>query len=346
MFAYHTYPGYGQNLNPETMDYGAYGEESPAKLRELVRDYPGIRQDIEFWDDEFNSIPSWVGSDESVQAKYIPRGMIYNWAQGVRTFVWLLTAGVDGNEYDDFGFIHGLRNLPDDFTPRPVYYALQNTNALFSDTQFDASIRITPKDLPALHDKSQPFLAYGFRSKTGKPIVAYWLAAHSQPGKSLNAVRRLDHRYRWHAESRADRCLDGGGRAGSSGCGPRFSECARTRQRDGHRRQKLFRLARSTRSAEFAGGDYSWRGCASALEDARRRANPRHRRAAQGRHRRLDAHSEASRRHSRIYRQSGTGGRRLLPRTGGEFRRRIGVLERGTRATLTRCFSASPSREW
>jgi len=182
VFAYHTYPGYGRNLNPETMDHGAYGEESPAKLRELVRGYPGIRRDIPFWDDEFNSIPSWTGSDESVQAKYIPRGLVYNWAQGVRTFVWLLAAGTDGNEYDDFGMIHGLRYLPDDFTPRPVYYALQNTNALFADTRLDPAIKI------ALHDKAQPFLAYGFRSKAGKPIVAYWLAAHSEPGNVFPAM--------------------------------------------------------------------------------------------------------------------------------------------------------------
>ena len=182
VFAYHTYPGYGKNLNPESMDHGAYGEESPARLRALVRAYPDIRPDIPFWDDEFNSIPAWPGSDESVQAKYIPRGMIYNWAQGVRTFVWLLTAATDGNEYDDFGMIHGLRHLPDDFTPRPVFYALQNTNALFADTRFDPSIKITPPDAPALHDDSQPFLAYGFRTKAGKPIVAYWLAAHSAPG--------------------------------------------------------------------------------------------------------------------------------------------------------------------
>ena len=66
------------------MDYGAYGMESPTKLRNLVSNYPGIRKDIEFWDDEFNSIPSWTGSDERVQAKYIPRGMIYNHAAGVR----------------------------------------------------------------------------------------------------------------------------------------------------------------------------------------------------------------------------------------------------------------------
>jgi hypothetical protein len=181
VFAYHTYPGYGRNLNPESMDSGAYGEESPAKLRALVRGYPGIRQDIPFWDDEFNSIPSWTGSDESVQAKYIPRGLLYNWAQGVRTFVWLLAAGTDGNEYDDFGMIHGLRYLPDDFTPRPVFYALQNTNALFADTKLDPSIKIVPANVPALHDRAQPFMAYGFRNKAGKPIVAYWLAAHSLP---------------------------------------------------------------------------------------------------------------------------------------------------------------------
>jgi len=183
VFAYHTYPGYGQNLNPESMDYGAYGPDSPAKLRETVRNYPGIRKDIPFWDDEFNSIPSWTGPDESVQSKYIPRGLLYNWAAGVRTFVWLLAAGTDANEYDDFGIIHGLRNLPDDFTPRPVFFALQNTNALFSDTRLDPSIEIVEPDIPALRRKSElPFFGYGFRSKAGKPIVAYWLGAHSQPG--------------------------------------------------------------------------------------------------------------------------------------------------------------------
>jgi hypothetical protein len=183
VFAYHTYPGYGQNMNPESMDYGAYGTESPAKLRKMVRAYPGMRPDIKFWDDEFNSIPSWIGSDESVQAKYIPRGLVYNWAAGVKTFVWLLTSGTDGNEYDDFGLIHGLRYLPDDFTPRPVFYAYQNTNALFSDTHFDSSIRIESSEIPALRRQTNfPFLAYGFRSRTNKAIVAYWLAAHSLPG--------------------------------------------------------------------------------------------------------------------------------------------------------------------
>ena len=183
VYAYHTYPGYGQNLNPESMDAGAYGSESPTKLRNLVRNYPGIRKDIEFWDDEFNSIGSWRGSDDSVQAKYVPRGILYNHAAGVRTFVWLLTAGVDGNEFDDFGFIHGFRNLPDDFTPRPVFHALQCTNALFSDTKTDAQIQIEASDIPALRRQGRvPLLKYGFRNRNGKAIVAYWMAAHSVPG--------------------------------------------------------------------------------------------------------------------------------------------------------------------
>lgn len=183
IFAYHTYPGYGQNLNPESMDSGAYGQDTTVKLRNMVRNYRGIRKDIEFWDDEFNSIPSWRGSDESVQSKYVTRGVVYNHAAGVRTFVWLLAAGVDGNEYDDFGFIHGRRELPDDFTPRPVFYALQNTNALFSDTKPDEEIKIESADIPALRRQgSAPFLHYGFRNKNGKAIVAYWMAAHSVAG--------------------------------------------------------------------------------------------------------------------------------------------------------------------
>ena len=183
VYAYHTYPGYGQNLNPEAMDYGAYLTESPKLLRELVRNYPGVRHDIQFFDDEFNSIPSWKGSDESVQAKYVPRGLVYNLAAGVKTFVWLLAAGTDGNEYDDFGLIHGLTLQDVDFTPRPVFFALQNTNALFSDTKFDPTIGIKAPDLPALRRQAGfPFMSFGFRSRAGKSIVAYWLAAHSLPG--------------------------------------------------------------------------------------------------------------------------------------------------------------------
>ncbi len=60
-------------MHPESMDYGAYGVETTIKLRQTARS--AIGHDVEFWDDEFNSIPSWPGSDESVQSKYIPRGI-------------------------------------------------------------------------------------------------------------------------------------------------------------------------------------------------------------------------------------------------------------------------------
>ena len=186
VYAYHTYPGYGQNLNPESMDYGAYLSESPRQLRDLVTHYPGIKPDIPFFDDEFNSIPTWIGSDESVQAKYVPRGFVYNLAAEVKTFVWLLAAGTDGNEYDDFGIIHGLTNNETDWKPRPVFFALQNTNALFSDTKFDPSIEISSPDLPALRRHTGfPFMSYGFRNRNGKSVVAYWLAAHSLPGNAF-----------------------------------------------------------------------------------------------------------------------------------------------------------------
>jgi hypothetical protein len=186
VYAYHTYPGYGQNMNPESMDYGAYLNESPRQLRELVTHYPGMKPDIPFFDDEFNSIPSWTGSDESAQAKYVPRGVIYNLAAGVKTFVWLLAAATDGNEYDDFGILHGLTNHDNDWSPRPVFYALQNMNALFSDTKFDPSIEISGQDLTDMPLYTRfPLMKYGFRNRNGKAIVAYWIAAHSQPGNAF-----------------------------------------------------------------------------------------------------------------------------------------------------------------
>ena len=179
VFAYHIYPNYGHNLNPEAMDDQQRAKESPKTLREMVRGYPGIRTDLVFWNDEFNSIPSWEGSDESVQVKYIPRGLIADWAAGVRTFVWLIVGATDGNESDDFGMLHGLMLRPEDFTPRPVFAALQNTVTLFSDTKFDPSIRIRADGSSS---SSQSLLGYGFRSSKNKAMIGYWLPVLSKAG--------------------------------------------------------------------------------------------------------------------------------------------------------------------
>jgi hypothetical protein len=70
-----------------------------------------------------------------------------------------------------------------------VFYALQNTNALFSDTKFDSSIQVAASDVLKLRRQNgSPFLAYGFRNANGKAIVAYWLAAHSVPGGAFAPI--------------------------------------------------------------------------------------------------------------------------------------------------------------
>ncbi len=186
IFAYHIYPNYGHNLNPEALDDEHHASESPKALREMVRKYPGVRKDLVFWNDEFNSIPSWEGSDESVQAKYIPRGLIADRAAGVRTFVWLIVGATDGNESDDFGMLHGLLLRSEDFTPRPVFSALQHTATLFSDTTPDPSMQV---HLIGSSPASTPLAGYGFRSANNKGIVAYWLPVLSKAGDTALAAR-------------------------------------------------------------------------------------------------------------------------------------------------------------
>jgi hypothetical protein len=189
VFAYHNYPGYGHNLNPEAVHEDPDTNASSKPLREMVRAYPGIRKDLVFWDDEFNDgLASWTGSDEMVQAKYVPRGLILDRAEGIRTFVWLLVGATDGNESDDFGMLHGLMYKASDFTARPVFSALQNTNSLFSDTQTDPSIKVEVQPVSAA--AARP-VTYSFRSSKGKAIVAYWLPVLSRSGDLVSAKANL-----------------------------------------------------------------------------------------------------------------------------------------------------------
>jgi hypothetical protein len=136
-----------------------------------------------FWDDEFNSMPDLPrGNDEAVQAKYVPRLMLYNWANGVASWIWELINDTSSSEGDNFGIIHGMMFKPADFTPRRVYADLQNLDALFSDTARDTSIEISSPDFARIQaDSGAPVLAYGFRSPNGRAAVGFWLAAHSWP---------------------------------------------------------------------------------------------------------------------------------------------------------------------
>jgi len=49
-----------------------------------------------------------------------------------------------------------------DFTPRPVFFALQNTNALFSDTRFDRRSKSKSGHAALRRQTGFPFLSFGF----------------------------------------------------------------------------------------------------------------------------------------------------------------------------------------
>jgi hypothetical protein len=60
-----------------------------------------------------------------------------------------------------------------------VFYAVQNTNTLFSGTQPDASITVEARSATTV---PKPPVTYAFRSANGKAIIAYWLPVLSKPG--------------------------------------------------------------------------------------------------------------------------------------------------------------------
>jgi len=53
-FAYHNYAAYGHSLNPEAMDEAGDTNPSSKPLRDMIRNYPGISEDLVFWNDELN----------------------------------------------------------------------------------------------------------------------------------------------------------------------------------------------------------------------------------------------------------------------------------------------------
>src|SRR5262249_29729695 len=144
VIAYHAYPGYGSNHAPEEVDALLAADG----FREAVLRLPGIRQDVEFWDNEWAVIPNWKNSNESVQARYLPRYLLNAKAQGVRGFVWEFIPGTDGNEGDQFGLVHGDTSSADAFQPREAYRAFEVTSALFGQTERDSSAEVVQDRSP------------------------------------------------------------------------------------------------------------------------------------------------------------------------------------------------------
>ena len=176
VMAYHTYPGYGRNEPPEEEDV----LEDADLFREAVLRMPGVRKDIEFWENEWNSIPAWKNSNESVQARYVPRFLLQALSQGVKPFFWEFIPGTDGNEGDQFGLLHGETSDTNAFQPREAYRAFEVTSALFGQAEIDpmADIFLDPPE-PYTHGQLRK---YAFRDReSGKRIYAMWLAVVSDP---------------------------------------------------------------------------------------------------------------------------------------------------------------------
>lgn len=182
VMAYHTYPGYGRNEPPEEED----GIEGADLFREAVLRMPGVRKDIEFWENEWNTIPHWKNSSESIQAKYVPRFFLQALSQGVKPFFWEFIPGTDGNEDDQFGLLHGETFDKNAFHPREAYRAFEVTSALFGQTDLDpmADILLDPPE-PYAHGQLRK---YTYRDRvTGKRIYAVWLAIVSDPADNFVA---------------------------------------------------------------------------------------------------------------------------------------------------------------
>jgi hypothetical protein len=181
VFAYHTYPGgFVMPAAPESVIAGTKA------LREAVSSYPKIQPAIQFWEDEYNSVPSrGPEMNDAIQAKYVPRMIAGNWAAGVPTFLWELINDTSTDEGDDFGIVHGMMHKTSDFQPRPVFYAIQRINALLGDTHSDPAISMKVLDSPSQDAARANLTSYGFRSRSGKSIVTYWLAVKSLPEKPL-----------------------------------------------------------------------------------------------------------------------------------------------------------------
>jgi len=180
VMAYHTYPGYGRNEPPEAQD----AMEGADLFREAVLRMPGVRKDIEFWENEWNTIPHWKDSSESVQAKYLPRFFLQALSQHVKPFLWEFIPGTDGNEGDQFGLVHGETFTANAFQPREAYRAFEVTSALFGQTDVDpvADILLDPPP-PYAHGQLR---THAYRDRmTGKRIYAAWLALRSDPSDNF-----------------------------------------------------------------------------------------------------------------------------------------------------------------
>jgi hypothetical protein len=185
IMAYHDYPGgpFGIGRPPEEIDtrYGG------ADLRQGVMAVPGIRSNLEFWLNEWNVNPKAKGSNQSVQARYLPRFFLEQLAHNIRGFIWVFMPATDGNEDNRMGILEGDTHGPDAFRPRESYFSFENVSAVFGQTERDPGGEDALK--PVKQYTSGQVRAFWFHDRVSKRrVFAYWLALPADPKDDLKPV--------------------------------------------------------------------------------------------------------------------------------------------------------------
>ena len=190
IMAYHSYPGgpFGIGRPPEEIDplYGG------ARFRAGVSAVPGVRPDLEFWLNEWNVTPKAKGSNQSVQARYLPRFYLEQLAHGIRGAIWVFMPSTDGNEDNMLGIMEGDTLAPDAFRPREAYYAFQNLSAVFGQTRRDPG----GEDALGAVDRypASSLHAFWFRDRvSAKRVLAYWLAIPADPRDDFSSLTTQLH---------------------------------------------------------------------------------------------------------------------------------------------------------
>ncbi len=183
--AYHSYPGgpFGVGRPPEEIDtkYGG------AEFRKGVMAIPGVRRDVQFWLNEWNVTPKAKGSNQSVQARYVPRFLVESLAHNVRGAIWIFMAATDGNEDNLMGIMEGDTGGPDAFQPREAFSTFQNVSAVFGQTVPDAADEAAYQ--PVSRHTVEEFRHYSFRDRnSGRHVFAYWLAVPADPADDFRPI--------------------------------------------------------------------------------------------------------------------------------------------------------------
>jgi hypothetical protein len=178
IMAYHSYPGgpFGVGRPPEEIDSLHGG----VQFRQGVVSMPGIHAGLEFWLNEWGINATAKGSNQTVQARYLPRFYLEQRAHDIRGFVWEFMSATDGNEENRMGIVEGDTLDSSAFRPREAFHAFENLSAVFGQTVRDRGGEEALQ--PIKEYNSGQLRAYWFHDRvSGRRVFAYWLAIPADP---------------------------------------------------------------------------------------------------------------------------------------------------------------------